>query len=125
MAALAHAGYNVLIPYGENSRYDAVIEGPDDTLSRVQIKTGRLRNGAIEFKGYSTHTHRGSASIRTYVGDVDFFGVYCPQLDRCFLIPTEQVVSHASLRVEPTRNGQTRGIRWASNYALVTMTEER
>lgn len=118
MAALANAGYEILIPYGENSRYDAVIEASDRTLSRVQIKTGRLARGVIEFRGYSSHTHRGGVSTRTYVGEVEFFGVYCPQVDRCFLVPASEVVTHGSLRVEATLNGQSKGIKWAEDYAL-------
>jgi PD-(D/E)XK endonuclease len=45
MLALRAAGFAVLIPFGENTRYDLVI---DDgySLGRVQCKTGRLFNGA-------------------------------------------------------------------------------
>src|SRR5271168_600225 len=87
MAALVRVGYRLAIPYGESSRYDVIIEDEDGRLARVQIKTGRLRNGAIEFNGYSSHSHRGGVSTRSYAGDVELFGVYCPQVDRCFLVP--------------------------------------
>src|SRR5580765_1836378 len=46
MLALRETGYGVLVPFGENTRYDLVI---DDgcALRRVQCKTGRLRRGAV------------------------------------------------------------------------------
>jgi hypothetical protein len=118
MAALARAGYRLAIPYGENCRFDVIIEDEVGTLARVQIKTGRLRNGAIEFNGYSSHTHRGGVSTRSYAGEVELFGVYCPQLDRCFLVPAVGVGTHGSLRIERTRNGQSKRIKWADAFGL-------
>ncbi len=118
MAALIRNGYRLLIPYGDNARYDVVIENGDGVFSRVQVKTGRLERGMIEFNGYSSHSHRGGASTRVYRGEVDFFGVYCPQVDRCFLVPASEVNTHGCLRIEPPRNGQMKKIRWAKNYTL-------
>jgi hypothetical protein len=46
--ALARTGYLVSRPVGENRRYDLIID-KGGVLSRVQVKTGRLRNGAIVF----------------------------------------------------------------------------
>lgn len=48
MVALARMGYRIVIPYGENHRYDIVIER-EGAFARVQVKTGRLRHGAIIF----------------------------------------------------------------------------
>ena len=42
MIALQSAGYTVLLPFGENTRYDLVIDD-GARLARVQCKTGRLR----------------------------------------------------------------------------------
>jgi len=49
MLALREAGFAVLVPFGENTRYDLVIDD-GERLARVQCKTGRLRSGAIVFK---------------------------------------------------------------------------
>jgi len=46
MLALESAGYAVLLPFGENTRYDLVIDD-GQRLARVQCKTGRLRGGAV------------------------------------------------------------------------------
>jgi hypothetical protein len=124
MAALAYRGYRILIPYGDSARYDVVLEDSDGTFTRVQIKTGRLRKGAIEFNAYSSHTHRGGASTRTYVGDVDFFGVFCPQVGRCYLVPAHEICTHGSLRVDGTRNGQAKRVRWATKYELQMPAQE-
>jgi PD-(D/E)XK endonuclease len=55
-----------------------------------------------------------------YVGQLDAFGVYCPQLERAFLVPIDTLTSTnwGYLRVEPPLNGQVRTIRWARHYEL-------
>ena len=46
MLALRETGFGVLVPFGENTRYDLVIDD-GSALRRVQCKTGRLRRGAV------------------------------------------------------------------------------
>jgi hypothetical protein len=78
MLALRMAGFTVLAPFGENTRYDLVI---DDGMrfARIQCKTGRLRRGAIQFNVCSTYGHhrRTGNARRCYDGEVDYFAVYC------------------------------------------------
>jgi len=64
MLALSRAGFTLLVPFGENTRYDLVI---DDglQLSRVQCKTGRLRNGAILFPTCSSYMRHRSSKMTT------------------------------------------------------------
>src|SRR5690242_665048 len=110
--ALLEAGYRVCVPFGENNRFDLVIER-DNALSRVQVKTGRLRNGTIIFNCFSSHTHRGGVSARRYVGEIEYFGVYCPDLRSVYLVPVTEVnVVKGYLRIDPAKNNQTRKLRW-------------
>jgi hypothetical protein len=57
-----------------------------------------------------------------YLGQVDAFAVYCPELDAAYLVPIRDVPARqlAALRLERPGNGQTDGIRWAQAYALTT-----
>jgi hypothetical protein len=121
MLALQDVGYAVLLPFGENTRYDLVIDD-GKSLARVQCKTGRLRTGAIRFPTCSTyghHRHPGE-SRRHYQGQIDYFAVHCPETGGVYLIPICDVSarSQAALRVEPTRNGQARRIRNAVDYEI-------
>ena len=56
MVALRELGYAVSVPFGENTRYDLVVDD-GETLQRVQCKTGRLRGGAVRFATCSTYGH--------------------------------------------------------------------
>jgi len=59
-------------------------------------------------------------------GQIDAFGVYCPQNRKAYLIPIEDVpaVTYAHLRLDPPLNGQTTGIRWAHKYEIGTCDVE-
>ena len=62
--------------------------------------------------------------------EIDAIGVYCDDLDRCYLVPIEHTGGSdwLSLRVEPTKNGQRASLHWASDYLLpgaIAQLEER
>lgn len=120
MCDLVRAGYRVAIPFGEDNRYDLIVD-KDGVLSRVQVKSGRLRNGAIVFNCYSSHTHRGGVSCRRYLGEIEYFAVYCADVEAVYLIPAADLsVAKGILRLEPSRNNQGKKIRWAAPYMLNT-----
>ena len=117
LAALLKAGKTVLTPFGDNQRYDLVTE-EGGTFTRIQCKTGRLREGAILFNTSSRHHHRGKGAS-SYRGEIELFGVYCPDNDKVYLVPVNDVpLEQGSLRLTPPRNNQKRNIRLAENYEL-------
>jgi hypothetical protein len=116
-AALVSLGYPVLLPWGDNERYDLVI----DTVSgfkRIQCKTGRYSSGHIAFNVCSSQAHRGGAG-KSYHGEVDLFGVYCAQLDKVFLVPIDGLPNQTAcwLRVDPMAN-KLPNVRWARDYEI-------
>ena len=117
LAALLRAGKVVLQPFGDNQRYDLVVDD-DGTFIRVQCKTGRLKNGAIYFDTCSSQAHRGRGK-QDYRGQADVFGVYFPDRDEVYLVPVEEVGRNLGvLRLVPPKNGQTKGVRMAASYLL-------
>jgi hypothetical protein len=117
--ALARAGYLVSKPLGDSYRYDLIIDD-GDVLSRVQVKTGRLRGAVIKFACSSSHSHRGGVSSRSYRGEVEYFAVYCPDTDKVYLLPeSEGSRTSAHLRVAAPRNSQSKRVKWASQYELL------
>jgi hypothetical protein len=117
LMALVHLGKAVLIPWGEE-RYDLVVDD-GQRFVRIQCKTGILRNGCVVFKTCITDARRPLGD-GGYVGQIDAFAVFCPQLKRAFLVPIEVLTStnYGYLRVEPALNAQVRNIRWARDYEL-------
>jgi hypothetical protein len=115
-------GVPVLRPVSEHGRTDLALDiGPD--LFRVQVKWGRLspsRDVVIVMLRTSRCTPRGHV-YRTYAeNEIHLFGVYCGELDRCFLLPAAQFAGMAQihLRLAPSRNGQRACINLADDFAF-------
>jgi hypothetical protein len=82
LAALVKLGKSVLISWGEE-RYDLAVDD-GGRLLRIQCKTGVLRNGCVVFKTCITDARRPLGD-GGYVGQVDAFAVFCPQLNQAYL----------------------------------------
>lgn len=107
----------VLLPFGDGHRYDLAFD--ENGLQRVQCKTGRLIRGSVQFPLASKSNVTGIRKV--YEGEVEFFGVYCPALDKTYLVPVSVVAglkTEGSLRVEPTKNSQVKRIRLAEQYEI-------
>lgn len=116
LAALVQAGYRPLLPFGSGHPYDIALD-LDGKLIRVQCKTGRLLKEGVVF--FPTAMWCRNMSYRSYRGDIDSFGVYCPSTKEVYLVPIEDVPGRAAyLRIEPTKNGQAKGVRWAEDYVI-------
>lgn len=118
--ALMESGKKVLRPVSNASRYDLVIDNGDGTFTRVQCKTGILRDGRVAFRLYSMSGHRGTIG-RDYAGQVDAFGIYCPQNRQAYLVPMADIADRrgaSCLRIQPARNGQLKRTRRAERYLI-------
>jgi len=115
---LVKYGYTVLTPIGQNHRYDVVIEWNDGSFKKVQCKTGRLeREGTVLV--FNACSNPWGLKRTNYRGQADYFGVYCPEIDRSFLIPVGDAgVSSMQLRLGETKNNQQKGVRFAKDYEL-------
>ena len=117
LAALLRAGKTVLVPFGDQPDYDLVMED-DGCYFRIQCKTGRWSQGSVQFNLYTMAQDTGSGrhTRRCYSERVDFYGVYCPDIAKTYLVPNRGLAKAAcTLRVEPTANNQSKNIRWAYN----------
>lgn len=123
LARLLQVYESVLIPFGNGRRYDLVVEDGGKFV-RIQCKTGRFRNGAVIFNAYSVsyvsgRSESGARRSRGYHGEADIIAVYCSATDKVYMVPVEGTNRGAvSLRVDPVKNGQAQGIRWARDYEL-------
>jgi hypothetical protein len=115
LAALLKAGKTVLQPFGDNQRYDLVVEEAGK-FTRIQVKTARRVKGILSIPTCSTYAHRGRPR-RDYRGQADLFMAYCPDTDKVYRIPVELVGrTHVYLRLEAPRNGQSKRVRWAKDF---------
>lgn len=116
----ARLGLSVSMPLTEHERYDLII-GIGGGLLRVQCKWGRKVGDVVVAK--LCRSRRGPDGFirqKYSASEVDAFGIYCGDLDECFLVPIEIVDGQWSmqLRLEPTRNGQRAALHFAEEYRL-------
>ena len=98
LAELVKRGKIVLIPFGDKQRYDLVVDEKGKFI-RIQVKTGRLLGDTIQFPTY-TATYE-SYVPKSYKGEVDYFGVWCEELNKSYLIPIEKTGdTGCSLRID-------------------------
>lgn len=113
--ALGRAGWHVFLPlFSPHGRVDMVALR-DGVALRLQCKTARLVNGVLSFR---TCSNTGN-SPRDYLGQVDAFGVHCPDLGSSYLVPLEGLGARGcNLRLGPAANRQVKGIRYARDYEV-------
>jgi len=118
LSELVRRGVVVLSPFGENHRYDYVIDIEGD-FHRIQCKTGRYDDGRIIFSTKSTRPRANEVSYEDYMGSIDYFLIYCWELESAYMVPIDDAsTSEMVLRVETPGNNQSKGINWADEYCL-------
>lgn len=110
-------GIPVSIPWGNNQRYDLVLE-EDNKLLKAQCKTGTYKNGVVTF---ATSSKAGGKIRKDYSGQVDCFLVYCERLNKFYKVnivdaPNKNAMT---LRVDPLKKfGPKSTINWAKDYEV-------
>ena len=118
LSELVKQNIPVMIPFGDNEKYDFVID-LHDSFKSVQVKYGTYANGCIT----ADIRHRiGAKRIKyeTYAGKVDYIGIWCEAIDKSYLVPilfaNKTVIT---LRIDKPKNNSVKRIVWAKDYELV------
>ena len=116
LQALTAAGIHALVPFGEGLPFDLGAVSVEGKVMRIQVKSGRVGNGCVEFNSSSTDHGRGQLDCR---GRADVMAVHVPALSKVFMVPVDDCPSFRGyLRLDETRNGQRRRIRLAEDYSF-------
>jgi hypothetical protein len=119
--ACINAGVGVLIPFGSGASFDLGAVVPGGAILRIQVKSGRVRNGTVLFNTASTDHGHGRLDYR---GRADVLAVYVAALGRVFMVPVDDCPAYVcSLRLDPPRNNQRRRVRFAEDYAFERWVE--
>ena len=120
--AFMKQGYKVSIPYGEDCRYDLVVDIKNH-LYRIQCKTSHALTNpedGFKFKTQSVViTTHGTKETKYSNEEIDFFATSYE--GNCYLVPVEECGHEKTLRYHYPANGQKKGISLAENYKLENM----
>jgi PD-(D/E)XK endonuclease len=102
----------------DDERYDLILD-LRPALVRVQCKWARRIGDVVCARLYTSRRGpEGSRSRRYSPGEFDAFGLYCPDNERCYLLPADDCIANRQLhlRLGPPRNNQESRIRWARDH---------
>lgn len=122
--AFINAGFKVSIPYGEDCKYDMIVD-KDGNLYRIQCKTSRALPDSNEGFKFNTRsvviTTHGAKESRYTRKEIDYFATVYE--GNCYLVPVEECGCEKVLRFCYPPNGQKKNISLAVNYTLENMME--
>jgi PD-(D/E)XK endonuclease len=113
-------GIDVYRPVVEGARYDLIFV-LSDLLLRVQCKWAVRDGGVIPVRCYSSRRSSSGFLRRPYTRDeVDAIAAYCPELDRCYLLPLALFGTRTEiqLRLVAAQNEQRARINWADDFVF-------
>lgn len=113
---LSKLGKIVLLPFGNNQRYDMVTDNGDGTFTKGQCKNGLVRDGNMRFKSVSTNGFTGKN--KDYTGTIDVFWVYCEELDKVYEIPVDIASKASYTRLRLTTPEKNIEVKWAKDYEI-------
>jgi hypothetical protein len=111
---LKQNGFNVLVPWGEDNRYDLVTE-KNGIFKRIQVKYATPQDGIVEVRARSCNNYN---IIHYSPKDIDIIAVYAPQQNKVYFIPLNGMKHRSTykLRLTPTKNKQKKFVVMASKY---------
>lgn len=107
-------GFNVLLPWGEDNRYDLVTE-KKGVFKRIQVKYATPKDGTIEVRVRSCNNYN---IIHYSPKDIDIIIVYSPEQSKIYIVPLDDIKNRSicKLRLEPTKNKQKKLVVMATKY---------
>jgi len=119
ISKLLNKGWKVYKGCTENDKVDLIIEDSDG-LHKVQVKTMNHKGDKLKMMVSSSIVNMSETRKENYTkDDIDCFIGYCPENDKLYRVPVEETpATSMHLRLEPTKNNQSKGIKWAEDYEI-------
>lgn len=111
---LIEQGFNVLVPWGEDMRYDLVSE-KNGVFKKIQVKYVTPKNGVLKVPIRSSNNF---GVIHYSVTDVDIIAAYSSEVKSIYFIPLKGVKNRreCTLRLASARNKQKKLVTAASKF---------
>src|SRR3989338_8980659 len=106
-------GWHVAFPYGENAKYDLIIE-KDGICKRVQVKAVYPKNGVLHVNCRSSNNW----SVKSYSSkDIDLLVAVDLESNKVYFIPSAKMNRALfDLRLDPAKNSQKKKINFIDSF---------
>jgi len=110
-------GFVILNPVTEHAPFDLVAYR-DGLFKRVQVKYKSVdRTGSITVHFRSCWADKNGTHTRQIdKEEVDLYCIYCPDTDHCYYLDPKEYKNSVTLRVETSKNNQSKNVRMATDY---------
>ena len=110
-------GFVILNPVTEHAPFDLVVYR-DGLFKRVQVKYKSVdRTGSITVHFRSCWADKNGTHTRQIdKEEVDLYCIYCPDTDHCYYLDPKEYKNSVTLRVETSKNNQSKNVRMATDY---------
>lgn len=112
-------GYQVSIPFGDRERYDQIWD-INGKLLKIQVKTSRSvdneENGIIFSCRSNTKVQGKIKHSRYTANEIDYFATFWK--GQCYMVHVSETSTDKTLRFNPPKNGQRKGISFAKDYTV-------
>lgn len=120
IADLLSKGIQVCLPLSEHLPFDLIAIKNEGTLLRVSVKYREIKNGSVSVSFRSSYSD--SKGVHTKEVDknmIDLLAIYCPQTALVYYVDPFKFDKNVTLRIEESKNNQTKGINLAKDYLIV------
>lgn len=120
IADLLSKGIQVCLPLSEHLPFDLIAVKEDGSLLKVSVKYRTLKKGSVYVIFSSSYSD--SHGVHTKKIDknlIDLLAIYCPETKEVYYVIPSEFDGSVTLRIEESKNNQTKGIHFAKDYLLV------
>ncbi len=112
-------GWIILTPHTEHAPFDIVIY-KEGVFKRVQVKYRGAERGALQVTFSTSWADKNGSHTKAYdKSEIDLFCIYCPETDQCYYVDPAQHDRSVTLRFEPPKNNQSKGVHLAENFTNI------
>ena len=119
---LSELGYSILMPISEHLPFD-IVAYKDRKFLRVQVKYRHKNKGTVDVTLRTSWADKNGNHSRYYnLDDMDVFGIYCPDNDECYFVPThilKGLKNSLKLRIEEAKNHAEKNIHHAEEFLTI------
>lgn len=120
IADLLSKGIQICLPLSEHLPFDLIAVKDNGTLLRVSVKYRTLKKGSVYVSFSSSYSD--SHGVHTKAVDknlIDLLAIYCPETKCVYYVDPQKFEKNVTLRIEESKNNQTKGINLAKYYLMV------
>ena len=117
IADLLLRGVSICLPLSEHLPFDLVGVKVNGELIRISVKYRAAVKGKVTVPFRTSYSDSKGVHTKKVNKDfIDIVAIYCPNTNKVYYCNPKEFGEGITLRVEPSKNNQSKGVFFAENY---------